>query len=404
MKNERSNRVQKTNFLKIFLEERNPGSYYKSLENRLNGETVFSTTKAHEDLNIGSVYEIKDFPGYLSAGAAHDEGWRIKTVNTFDGSYIYLGNYTSAEDYFKKKFSPKRRSRLRTYQRRLDKVFDIQYQHFYGDISKKEYRFVLTELKELIIRRFDQKNTVHDDLHLWQHYYNIAYDLILNKQAVLFVISDGKKPISIALNLINRNLMFPYIRGFDTDYSKFYPGYIDFSEQIKWAFNHNIQVFDLLKGTYPYKDRLKDSTYFFQKQILYNSNNLKCLIRANALFFVNRLFYALYHFSKKVGVYLLYKRLKGNADTRKSTGNSRAKNYTVDKLVTPPPSEELVPVDINSGLFNSLRRPTYDFMYSAEEMLSAIAVFQIRSKPNSFIITGSDQNRLITLTTPTHNP
>ena len=358
----------------------------------------FATENSQESLNIRSVYEIRDFPNYLSARVSEDKEWGIKSVNTFNGSCINLSGYASAEDYLNKKFSAKRRSKLRTYKRLLDKVFDIKYQQYYGFISKEDYQFILKELHRLISIRFDERNKVHDDLHLWEHYYNIAYQLILNKQAMLFVISDGKKPISIALNLINGDLMFPYIRGFDTDYSKFYPGYIDFTEQIKWAFDQNIQVFDLLKGSYPYKDRLKDHVYSFQKQILFNSSSFYCRIRANTLFISNRLFYALFHFSKQIGVHHLYQQLKTSINRPKNKGIPSIKKYQVEKQLTLPSSEELIPINIDSGSFDYLKQPAYDFLYTVEESIGNIDLYQLKNKPNSFIISNGIENRLITLT------
>ena len=190
--------------------------------------------------------------------------------------------------------------------------------------------------------------------------------------------------------------MYSYIRGFDVDYSKFYPGFVDFVIQIKWAFDNKIEVFDLLKGHYEYKNRLINLEYHFQRQIIYNRKSFISKLIAKFLKWRIIIFYFLVHLFKKIKVHLIYHEVMKLYDRKKIARNSLEKKYIVEKLDYPQIDEELNSIDISIEENNFLRRPIYDFLYSARESLDNIKVFPLKDRQDSYLIKGTDQQRLIT--------
>ena len=117
-------------------------------------------------------------------------------------SLILLKNYKNTEDYLKQKFSAGRRSKFRTYQKRLKTCFNIEYKTYFGNISKDEYEMLFKAFHDMTKKRFLEKNIQNYDLSRWHIYHEIAYPLINSKEAVLFVVFSDGEPISICLNFV----------------------------------------------------------------------------------------------------------------------------------------------------------------------------------------------------------
>jgi len=61
----------------------------------------------------------------------------------------------------------------------------------------------------------------------WEFYKEVAYPLILESKASLFVLYDNETPIAITYNYHSENIVFDAITVFDIDYIK----YLDFSKR-----------------------------------------------------------------------------------------------------------------------------------------------------------------------------
>ena len=70
-----------------------------------------------------------------------------------------------------------------------------------GDISKSEYDFIFSEFRRLLEKRFTDKQVSNNNLNEkeWNFYYDVAYPLIVEKKAALFVVYDNDKPIGLSL-------------------------------------------------------------------------------------------------------------------------------------------------------------------------------------------------------------
>ncbi len=383
-------RPENLDVLSTFLEKKVALPVYNTIVNSISGTTIYKNIKPIlEDKKF--LYCIYDFPSYLK-GSITNTSWKLKSINTYKGSLILLKNYDNSDDYLKHKFSSGRRSKFRTYQRRLETCFNIEYKSFFGAISRSEYDALFEAFHKMIKNRFLEKKIQNYDLSRWDTYYEIAYPLINSEEAALFVIYNNTKPISICLNLVRDKTIYGYIRTYDIDYSKFYIGFTDFIKQLDWCFNNNIEIFDLLKGNYPYKTKLIDTQYDFQKHVLYNSKSILTRLSANIIVTRTRVFYALVRFLKKLHFNVLYHNFLKYKYRNRELGkiDTDSKKVVVEKLKLIDSSEDLINVDINNKSFYYLKRPVYYFLYTTQESINTIEVFKFQNKKSTYLIKGKN--------------
>ena len=382
--------------LSTFLERKKTLPIYNKITNSISGTTVYKHSNS-TDKNKDYLYCIYDFPSYLG-GYISSNAWKSKIINTYKGSLILLKNYTNADAYLKNKFSAGRRSKFRTYQKRLETCFNIEYKSYFGNISKDEYEYLFKEFHKMIKNRFLEKKIQNYDLSRWDIYHEIAYPLINSKEAALFVIFNNEKPISICLNLVRDKAIYGYIRTYDIDYSKFYIGFTDFIKQLDWCYENDIEIFDLLKGNYPYKARLIDRQYDFQKHVLYNSNSLLTSISAHVIIARTQFFYFLVKILKKLNMNVLYHKFLNYKYRNKTLSKvkNRSKKIIITNNVKIESKDQLLKVNLNNESLYFLKRPVYDFLYSNQESLQNVEIFNLKNELNTYIIKGITQMQKIT--------
>ncbi|OEK08535.1 hypothetical protein A8C32_03520 [Flavivirga aquatica] len=382
--------------LSASLEKKEALPIYNSIINSISGSVFYKDTKHIDIENNRYLYCIYDFPSYLK-GVITNKNWKLKSINTYKGSLILLKNYKNADDYLKNKFSPNRRSKFKTYKRRLETCFNIEYISYYGSITKDKYDYLFEEFHIMIKKRFLEKEAKNYDLSRWEIYHEIAYSLINNKEAVLFVIYNNDKPISICLNLIRNKTIYGYIRSYDIDYSKFYIGFTDFIQQIHWCYNNGIQIFDLLKGNYPYKTKLIDSQYDFQKHVLYNSSSLLTFLSAKIIIYKTLAFYDLVRFLKKFNINILYHKIlkyrHKNSESKKT--KEHLKSIVITNNVKIESYPKLTKIDSNNKSLSYLKRPLYNFLYTSQESINTVEIFSINDSLDTYLIKGKNLTQQI---------
>lgn len=377
-------RIKKINFLSTFLENRKGIPAYKSFTNTVSGET----TCINEDANSThkkSIYLINDFPSYLKADLC-DNDWKVKTINTYKGSLIVVKNYNDANNYLKKKFKTPKRFRI--YQKKLETSFNIEYKSFYGEISKTEYDYLFEEFHKMLKSRFLEKKVKNHDLSRWNIYHKVAFNLINNKEAVFFVIYSNSKPVSFYLNLLNNKTIYGYVKTYDIDYSKFSIGFINFIQQLRWCFENNIEVYDLLKGNYAYKNKLIDQEFYYQKHIIYNSKSILATLIGNVLIVKISLFYSVVNLLKKVKVDILYHKFSNFIYQNKIKNDTQKIIIT---NITEIPNTELNQIDINNKDYRFLKRITYKFLYHNDESMDTVKLFKFKNEADTYLISGKKQ-------------
>ncbi len=381
-------------FLNRFLEKRNPPPVYGKIENTLSKKKVFEDPRKIEEMS-GKLFQVYDFPSYLRPTVNQKaDGWKLNVLNTYSGSMINLTQYEGIDDYLKQNFSAGRRSKFRTYKKRLEIAFNIEYKTYYGYISKQEYNNLFDALYQMITRRFSQRNLQNHDIGNWEVYKEIAYPLINKKEGVLFVIYHDKKPISISFDILFDKIVYGYLRSYDIDYAKFYLGFIDANRQLEWHFTNGFEIFDLLKGQYDYKSKLTDSSYYFQKHIIYDSKSFAASVQGTLTTIRVKLFYNFIKLLKMFKVHLIYHKLMDYIIQRKlskSPLTASTKNKEVIScvdIVELEDSKILKPISLENRDFFFLKKHVYDFLYTNKESLDSIKLFELKGESNAFAICG----------------
>ena len=387
------------NFLTHFVENRGQFPYYSKIVNSFSGEKVHENSLSNLS-SVNKVYDISDVPAYLKISTDHSEGkLKWNKINTYKGTLIVLNNYRDVNDYLTKKFSANRRSKFRTYKKRLEKSFNITYKVYCGEITFSTYESLFDEFKKLMINRFEQKQTINKDLEQWSVYQKIGFDLILKKEACLFVIYDGEKPISICFNIIYDKIIFAYLRAYDIDYSKFYLGFTDLIIQLQWCFENDFEVFDMLKGDYQYKKQWTDDEYYFERHILYLSGFSITAFSGWSKTLGLKLFYSIFHFVKRYNAHLIYRKIKQLylATFKINNSNSSIKPEIIENINVTPFKSTLETIDFNKNDLSFLRKHVFDFLYTHSESIDNVQVAKTNDSSNSYFIIGTKECRKITI-------
>ena len=380
------------NFLNDVLLKKRISSYYTRITNTLS-QTPFFERSEEEIKKEENVCIINDVPEYLST-QVHPLR-KLKKANMYYGYMINLNTYKNFEAYLLSKFSAKRRSNHRTCKKKLELCFTIQYKMYYGDISKKDYDYLFDQLRLMIEKRFMAKQMKYHGWEKMNMYKEVMYPLILEKKACLFVIYSNKKPISISLNLTSQDIYTGFMMSFDIDFSKFYLGLINILKQVEWCFDNDFKAFDLMKGDLSYKKKFTDTTYRYQRQIIYPSAHLFYDVIARFIAFRTESYYHLLHLLKKWNIHLLYRKIKGyiNDISKQSVAVSR-QDFYIENIPNIASDNNLYKINIETNAYAKLRAPIYTFLYSNSENIENIEVFEI-AKESSYLVKGKKKSIVI---------
>ncbi len=222
----------------------------------------------------GRVLVIYDVPGYFRQPDADlPKNTGLYRIRQYPGFVIDLDQYADFNSYMSAMFSKNTRTKMNKFRKRLDLCFDITYTMHWGDISRDHYDYLFEEFRMLLEKRFSGKQITNNNLDPaeWEFYKAVAYPMILEKKAGLYVVYDRGQPIGITLNYLSDTTIFDAITVFDTDYTKFHLGAVMLSHLIEWSMAQQLKIFDFSKGFFDYKQRWASRSYDFEYHILYDS-------------------------------------------------------------------------------------------------------------------------------------
>lgn len=227
-------------------------------------------------VNDNKVYLIYDVPDFGFHDKQIPNGLRLITVPQYEGYICDLTNEKSAEGYLTTQLSSRSRSKLRNYGNKLKKKYSVEYQMIWGDIPEKQYNALFEKFHELLIRRFDEKQVVNNNLDPkeWSFYKDVTLPMMRNKEAGLFVASVQGNPIAITLLNFSKDHAYDVIRVFDIDFSQYRIGSLSIVEQIDWCIKNSFKILDFSKGQFDYKERWCNRSYMLNYHIWYNPKSL----------------------------------------------------------------------------------------------------------------------------------
>lgn len=392
-------------FIDDFLEHREALPYIVGLENAF--------TELKEELrwekNPGSRaggYLLSDLPGYFRLETPSDI--RTVSIDSYKGSYIRLSDYRDFDEYYRRKVSSKRRATLKSHERRLRHCLQVRHEIFFGSISKADYDALFAAFREMLERRFDQKQAYNSDLRNWERYRESFYPLILKKQACISVLWHEDQPISFSVNLVHSQVIYGYLKSFDTDYSRFSLGFLEFNLLLKWAFDNGIKLFDLLKGQYEYKNKLTDGVYYFKRTVIFPKKSLPGVLRAWFTAMQIKTVYAAVRFLKRFGVHVVVHKFISYKEKilSRSTSNRHRESYVIRPVEQDWKPADLLPADLLpadhlpvESLHTDhrfLRKPVLEFLFRNKEKFREVTISRMNDEGRNFLIKGEKSSAIIT--------
>lgn len=343
---------------------------------------------------------IYDIPSFFDLNLPTlDEAFKLNTVKQYPGFLINLNKYKDLADYLSLSFSKSSRYKLNKYKKRLEDSFDISYKMYFGEISKVEYDTVFEHFKNLLEKRFADKGITNNNLNPkeWDFYHEVAFPMILEKKASLFVIYEGDTPIGVTLNYFSESVLFDAITVFDIDYEKFHLGSVTIMKLIEWSLENNIKIFDFSKGYFDYKKRWANEEYDFEYHLYYDSKS----IQAKLIAWIILKFFSLKQLLREKKLNDKLHKLSFLLKRKKDENTPKIK-YEFSNFDQRTGELELVDIDFKKAPHSFLLPVVFDFLYlNNDEELKYIRVQQFKLDQSLYAINGKHINKLIKITSLT---
>lgn len=340
-----------------------------------------------------SVILIYDVPAYFDLDITSiPENVRFYKIKQYPGYLVELHKYKDLNDYFQMTFSNKSNIKLNRYQKRLELCFKIKYKMFYGDISMEEYDFIFDCFKKLLKKRFTVKQTTNNNLYPeeWAFYYDVAFPMILEKKASLFVVYEDSNPIAVTLNYFSENILFHAITVFDIDYSKFNLGKIALTNLFSWCFENRIQYFDFSKGYYEYKTHWMNKKYDFEYHLYFDKTSL----RSTVIGFIIKKYFELKQYlrekelNKKLHHLTFW--LKKN-----DSGPVTSSSFNFSEIAEEHKDFELLEIMPLNKEHEALKSAINEFLFLNSESLHDLKVMKVLNNKSTYLFIGKKMSQSI---------
>jgi len=266
--------------------------------------------------------------------------------------------------------------------------FNISYSIYNEPIEKKAYQVIMDGFKGLLTKRFHALEKDNDILGAWDYYYDLIFEMLQEKRALLIVISNDDKPIGVSLSFLSDTTMFYAITSFDTDYYRFNLGHTTIIKLFNWCFDNGYTIYDFSKGEYEYKNRWTNKEYIYENHILYDSKSM--IASAVAKFVKSK--YALKQYLRDKNVNEKYVKLKFLLKGKKTETVARRK-YTIANLEAKEDTSAMELIDLKRADFSFLKAIVYDELYKKPEAISGLQIYETKNLDNSsYYVVGEEVN------------
>ena len=256
---------------------------------------------------------------------------------------------------------------------------------FYGEITKEDYDHIFDAFKELLEKRFTDKQIANNNLNPdeWTFYYDVGLPMIHAKKASLFVVYEGSNPIAITLNYFSKKILFHGITVFDIDYSKFHLGKIALLNLFSWCFENNIHIFDFSKGHFDYKTHWMNKAYDFEYHVYYNTSSIISRMLASTI----KSYFTLKQFlrDKKVNKVLHQLSFWFKNNTNQSKSKSKFSFTETAKVYQ---ESELLKIEFLSDDHAALRSIANEFLFLNSERLKDLTILKVKEDTSTYLFKG----------------
>ncbi len=336
----------------------------------------------------GKAFLMHDVPSYFNLETPNASDLKIYKVGQYKGFLAELDAFESYDAFAKSQFKSNTRYKFRRNQERLEACFDIRYSIYNEGVEKEAYQVIMDGFKSLLTKRFNELEKDNDILETWDYYYDLIFQMLQEKRALLITISNGDKPIGVSLSFLSDTTMFYAITSFDTDYYRFNLGHTTIIKLFNWCFDNGYTIYDFSKGEYEYKNRWTNKEYTYENHILYDSKSI--VASTTAKFIKSK--YALKQYLRDKSVNEKYVKLKFLLKGKKAEVVARRK-YTIEKLEVKEDTNSMQLIDLKNADFSFLKAIIYDELYKKPEAISDIRIFEIKSLDSDcYYVVGEETN------------
>jgi hypothetical protein len=378
----------KQNFYETLSKKNNVLGSYSKLDFLHNKTNIYA---AEDKLTLKNTINISLFPSYLEPTFKDENEFEIIKIpqNKITGYAVLIKNNPDIDTLFKTEFKKSFRANILRFVNRFEDCFNARYKMFFEHITEDEYNFLMEELHKMLITRFNQRNDSNKVLKNWDDYVNDTYKLIKSKKASLFVIYHNETPVHICLNHHFNNIIFVSVPSYDIDFAKFALGNVSLYKILEWSIDHKYEVMDMAYGYLEYKRRWSNLIYDFEHHIIYPKNNL--LAKILATIEVKKL--NLKNSLKRKNIDERIEKIKKTLKKQPSTENDtsyKIENTEINNL------SSLETILENSEIFNTLRKPINDFLYTNKEHIDNLTVFE-KTHKKEYVLKGKSITQKLTL-------
>lgn len=358
-------------------------------DNLTDGLTYELDTINYNDYK-GKVFLVRDIPSYLSLKASESESaLKLRKVFQYEGYTTEISNYENLDQYMRSIFKSNSRYKFKRNMQRLESCFDIKYTMYHGEISSEEFKHVFDTFYKLLEKRYTNKQERCGELNpeLWSYYCELAYTMINEKSASLFVIYNDKTPIGITFNYHFGSIFIEALTVFDIDYYKFNIGHTTIYKLLEWSFNNKVSLFDYTHGDFDYKKRWSSSRYQKHHHLFYDSSSLLCTSIAYVIekkFVLKRIL----RDKKLIKKYHNFKYKLSNLDK----GNIDQYSFNINVVEEALKYEQSDQIDIYDSRLMSLRKSVFDYYYKYPEPLTNVKFYECNSSENCIYAIGVKSN------------
>ncbi|MDT0607852.1 GNAT family N-acetyltransferase [Croceitalea rosinachiae] len=375
-----------------FYKSKLPGLYINTGKNLTKGIS-YELSPLNEENKKGKTLLIYDVINYNGERKSlKNKGIGLHTVGQYPGFLIDLEAYSNLNEFMTNTFKKSSRYKLKKYKNKLETCFDINYKLFNGEILQKEYDFIFENFRKLLVKRFEDKEITNNNLNRseWDFYREVAYSMIIEKKAGLFVIYNGAQPIGVTLVYFSEKIVFDAITVFDIDYAKFHLGSITIMKLIEWSISNNFKIFDFSKGYFDYKKRWATKKYDFEYHIIYDRESIKAQILAFGI----KSFFEFKQLLREKNINQQFHKLTFLL-RKKNTSVKPRLSYNFTETEKEYSDEELIKINLDTKKNHFLKNPVFNFLYLNNEKSNSLQAFKIIGKNDYYLFKG--ENKIIEL-------